>query len=442
MAVNRYYSSIAVDTVLTTGISGSDTQIVLAATTGYPTSYPFTLALDYDTSAEELVNVVGIGSLSNSYIVGTSVGVASVTGRGVDGTTAQSHNASAVVKHVISARDMREAQEHIAASTSVHGISNTADLATKTGTETLTNKTLTAPAIAGGTISSAAISGGSITGPTVTNPTITGGSVTGATGTNLALVGGSITGAAMTNGSITGAAITGGSITGSVSGNPTFTGTVTLPASTTGATGAVTTNMIADAAITTAKIADGAIVNADINASAAITPSKIAGTAIVANDTSYLNPVGAITMWPTGTAPSGWQLCDGSIASSAALQTVLGTTNVPDMRGYAPVGYKSGDADFGTLKGTAGAKTVTLAKGNLPAHVHTINHDHSLANIWYNSGGAANIAAGSSTNRATAASVGAFSGNSGDATADGLKSSPDAVANIQPSFVINFIIKY
>ena len=51
--------------------------------------------------------------------------------------------------------------------------------------------------------------------------------------------------------------------------SPTFTGTVTLP------TGTVTSGMILD----------GTIVNADINASAAIDKTKISGTAITAGDT-------------------------------------------------------------------------------------------------------------------------------------------------------------
>ena len=82
--------------------------------------------------------------------------------------------------------------------------------------------------------------------------------------------------------------------------SPTFTGTVTLPANTISqsmmgddsvgtneigglavtegkiASSAVTEGKIADGAVTSAKIADGTILNADINASAAIAQSKIA----------------------------------------------------------------------------------------------------------------------------------------------------------------------
>lgn len=162
----RFYSSIAVDTTLLYGISNSETQIVLASTAGYPDSYPFTLAIGFDTSSEELVDVTGIGTLTNSYVIT----------RGVDSTPAVLHSAGVVVKHVITGRDMRETQAHYIATTSVHGIADTSNIALKSGS-TLTSTTLTSP--------------------TINNPVINS-----------------------------------GSITGSVGGNPAFTGTVTLPSTT------------------------------------------------------------------------------------------------------------------------------------------------------------------------------------------------------------------
>ena len=95
---------------------------------------------------------------------------------------------------------------------------------------------------------------------------------------------------------------------------------------------------------------------------------------------SFLNtyePIGTIKVFgPSGTIPTGWQLCDG-------------TNSTPDLRDRFIVGagstYAAGD--------TGGANTVTLATTEIPSHLHGVsivsgveNQDHSHG-VNINTGG-------------------------------------------------------
>jgi hypothetical protein len=106
----RYYSSIAQDTVLPTAITSTATLMTVASTTGWPSTTPFTLAVDFNSGLEELVDVTNVAGLTATIV------------RGVDGTTPTAHGIGATVRHVITARDMRDANTHINATNGVHGV--------------------------------------------------------------------------------------------------------------------------------------------------------------------------------------------------------------------------------------------------------------------------------------------------------------------------------
>lgn len=95
------------------------------------------------------------------------------------------------------------------------------------------------------------------------------------------------------------------------------------------------------------------------------------------------NPVGEVTMWATNTAPTGWLVCDGSAVSRttysglfAVIGTVYGagdgstTFNLPNLKGRVVVGRDSTDTDWDTLGETRGSKTHTLTSAEMPSHTH------------------------------------------------------------------------
>ena len=81
------------------------------------------------------------------------------------------------------------------------------------------------------------------------------------------------------------------------------------------------------------------------------------------------DPVGTIVAWSGSIAsiPSDYQICDGSAASTSALQAITGA-NVPDLRDRFVVGVGTG-ASY-SVGDTGGANTVTLTESQIPSHDH------------------------------------------------------------------------
>ncbi len=105
-------------------------------------------------------------------------------------------------------------------------------------------------------------------------------------------------------------------------------------------------------------------------------------TSLAVGGISFSQPVGMVVLWSTGTAPTGWLICDGAAVSRttyAALFAVISTTygagngsttfNLPNMTGRVVAGV-TGSGGY-TLGGTGGANSVTLSTANMPSHTHT-----------------------------------------------------------------------
>lgn len=131
---NRKFSSISVETTLASGISNSATSMTVATGTGsaliqgsgFINGDQFTVAIDPDTNNEEIV-----------FITAQSSDTFTIT-RGRASSSAISHSGGATVRHVLTSDDL-DAFE-----------ATTQNAVTTTGTQTLSNKTLTAPKFANG----------------------------------------------------------------------------------------------------------------------------------------------------------------------------------------------------------------------------------------------------------------------------------------------------
>jgi hypothetical protein len=124
MPTRRSHKGNTVQTTLQTSCTAADTTLNLVAGSTYPDGSvaPFVITLDPGQAGEEKCLVT---SRTGNTLSGVT--------RGYDDTVAGIHAAGANVRHTLSAVELEEAAAHIAGTTSVHGIADTAALLLKTG---------------------------------------------------------------------------------------------------------------------------------------------------------------------------------------------------------------------------------------------------------------------------------------------------------------------
>ena len=176
------------------------------------------------------------------------------------------------------------------------------------------------------------------------------------------------------------------------------------------------------------------------------------GTANIASATingATANPTGSIIMWAGTAAPTGYQLCDGTAISRttyATLFAVISTTygagdttttfNVPDMRGFAPVGVgtSSNATDADSIAHVADTWALGQKRNDrFQSHRHN-RSSGGASELVLNSGGVFGLTGGVAT--AT------YKTTTYEPVVDGFNGTPRIKANTMGKRIaINFCIK-
>ena len=309
----RKYSSRSQQTTLTAALTstattatvGSGSTLLGGITISAGETY--TVVIDPDTALEEIVDVTAVSTNTLTIV------------RGIEtGGVGQAHSAGAVVRHMVTGRDLREANQHIENTTTAHGLT-IANVVSTTDTSKVSSGMIVDGAIGTAKIDDTAVTAAKLAPNSVTTAKIVDANVTTAK-----VADGAITSAKIADSAITSAKIADGTIATGDIADGAITSAKILD-------GTIATADLADGAVTSAKIADGTIVNADVNTSAQIAYGKLSLTNSVTN--ADINASAAIALSKLATDPLARANHTGTQTASTIsdFDTQVRTSKVTDL---------------------------------------------------------------------------------------------------------------
>lgn len=425
----RKYSSRSQQTTLSGALTSSGTSATVVSGTSLlggasvSAGETFTVVIDPDTAVEEIVDVTARDSNTLTIVRGVET-------EGVG----QAHSAGAVVRHMVTGRDLREANQHIQETTTAHGIT-LANIVKTTDTGTVTSTML-----ADGTIVNADINASAAIADTKLGTISTSGKVANSATTATSANTNSAIVARDGSGNFTANQITAAKVTGlsTPSGNSDATPKTyvdgILGSATSAATSASAAAASASAAATSETNAASSASSASSSATTATTQATNAASSASAASTSATNAANSATSATASASTATTQATNASNSATAAASSAsAASTSATNAASSATAAAGSATDAAASL-----ATVVDQVGSGLARDMGSITDEDTATGDWIDLSDISAAAASSASAAASSASAASTSASNASTSATNASNSATAAAGSATSAAASY----